>query len=77
VLNLDGGDGHVVRGNRFVDIAIATARQRLESIYLKATTRDAIIESNVVVCLRTLASTGPTRGIWERRRDGVGRDLRR
>jgi hypothetical protein len=63
VLNLDGGDGHVVRGNRFVDIAVATARHA-SSIYLKATTRDAIIESNVVVCLRTLASTGPTRGIW-------------
>lgn len=63
VLNIDGGDEHVVRGNRFVDVAVATARHA-SSIYLKATTRDAIIESNVVVCLKSLSSVGPTRGIW-------------
>ncbi len=71
VLNIDGGNAHVIRGNRFVDIAVSTARHA-SSIYLKATTRDAIIEENMVVCLRTLTSTGPTRGIWGGDQTGTG-----
>lgn len=71
VLNIDGGDAHVIRANRFVDIAVDAARHA-SSIYLKATTRDALVEQNLVVCLKTLSSVGPTRGIWGGDQTGTG-----
>jgi len=50
-LNLDGGRRHVIRGNLFVDL-VAAADHRASAIYPKITTRDMIVEDNLVVCTK-------------------------
>ena len=64
-LNIDGGDRHVIRRNAFVDLVTSIPDQRHASgIYVKMTSRDFLVEQNLVACTRHLDFKGDRRGIY-------------
>jgi hypothetical protein len=64
-LNIDGGDFHLVRGNRFVDlVAEPLAARHASSIYLKMASRDFVVEQNLVVCEKHITNSATRRGIF-------------
>jgi hypothetical protein len=64
-LNIDGGNGHVARGNAFVDMAHSDPDSRsASSIYFKMSIRDLTVEQNLVVCQKHITEPGDRRGIY-------------
>jgi hypothetical protein len=61
-LNLDGGRRHIVRGNLFVDL-VAAADHRASAIYPKITTRDMVVEQNLIVCSKHVSGGYDRAGI--------------
>jgi hypothetical protein len=61
-LNIDGGRRHIVRGNRFVDL-VSVEDRRASAIYPKITTRDMIVEQNLIICQKRVTGGGDRAGI--------------
>jgi hypothetical protein len=61
-LNIDGGNKHVVRNNRFVDL-LSVDDRRASAVYFKLTTRESIIEQNLIVCRKRLTADRTRAGI--------------
>jgi hypothetical protein len=64
ILNLDGGVGHVIRGNTFADFATpSTLPKSASAIYPKASARELLIEQNLIVCEIVRTDGETARGI--------------
>jgi len=64
ILNLDGGQGHIVRGNLFADYSAPSNVPRSASaVYPKASALQILIEQNLIVCERVRTDGETTRGI--------------
>jgi len=64
ILNLDGGQDHVVRGNVFADFNTSPASGRSASaVYPKASAKGILIEQNLIVCEKQRSDGETTRGI--------------
>lgn len=64
ILNLDGGQDHVVRGNIFADYSTpSTLARSASAVYPKASALRILIEQNLIVCERVRTSGETTRGI--------------
>ena len=64
ILNLDGGRGHVVRGNIFADFNTPESLPKSASaVYPKASTLGILIEQNLIVCEKERTAGETTRGI--------------
>lgn len=64
ILNLDGGRGHVVRGNVFADYSPPYWLQKSASaVYAKASVRGLLVEQNLIVCEKARTRGQTTRGI--------------
>jgi len=64
VLNIDGGQDHIVRGNILADFAPAFDKAST-GIYFKASAKGALIESNIVICKKSRQELhGTVQGIF-------------
>ena len=64
ILNLDGGRDHVIRGNIFADYNTPeTLPKSASAVYLKASTRGALVEQNLIVCEWTRTAGETARGV--------------
>lgn len=72
VLNLDGGNGHIVRDNVFVDLAIAEDINAQSAIYIKAGAKNAIVENNLISCAKRVSSGNTVRAMNSGEASGSG-----
>ena len=64
ILNLDGGQDHVVRGNLFADYNTpASLPKSASAVYPKASARGILIEQNLIVCEKARTDGETARGI--------------
>lgn len=64
ILNLDGGQDHVVRGNVFADFNTSpTSGRSASAVYPKASARGMLIEQNLIVCEKQRTDGETARGI--------------
>ena len=64
ILNLDGGQNHVVRANIFADFnPPPDLRRSASAVYPKASTRGILIEQNLILCERGRTEGETARGI--------------
>ena len=64
ILNLDGGQNHVVRGNIFADYSAPLSLPKSASaVYPKASTLGMLIEQNLIVCEKSRPEGETNRGI--------------
>lgn len=63
VLNVDGSDDTVIRGNIFHDFASANTSKSATAIYTKMHSNNVLVEQNLVVCEKNVVTGSNRRGI--------------